>query len=104
MTQEQHVCVLMTDGRFVDFPGRRRILGSQYIDADGSVCVRLDFLNGETRTFKIPEEMLLRCAGEGAEHVLRSAASAERDVGGAVDAVDRRMAQMKSLTWAKRQS
>ena len=59
--------VKMDDGRIVDFPGKRQLQKSYSITADGKVQVRLDFRNGETRLFTIPEELLLQFAGHGAE-------------------------------------
>jgi hypothetical protein len=94
MTYPDSECVLMRDGRFVDFPTGRKILSSQYIDVDGAVCVRLDFLNGETRTFKVRADMLLRFAAEGAEHLLRASALGERDIDTVVTLVDQRISQL----------
>ena len=55
--------VKMDDGRIVDFPGKRQILKSSVIDEQsGTVAVRLDFRNGETRLFTIPGELLLQFA------------------------------------------
>lgn len=89
----------MSDGRFVDFPARRRILSSQYVDAEGSVCIRLDFANGETRTFKVRDDMLLRFAAEGAEHMLRTSASVAQDMQAVVSAVDHRIARLNQGQW-----
>ena len=63
--------VKMDDGRIVDFPGKRQILKSSVIDeAAGTVAVRLDFRNGETRLFTVPSALLLQFAAHGAEQKL----------------------------------
>jgi len=46
--------VEMTDGRQVEFAGKRRLVKNADISADGfDVEVTLDFINGETRAFKL---------------------------------------------------
>lgn len=63
--------VKMDDGRVVDFPGKRQILKSSVIDEQaGTVAVRLDFRNGETRLFTLPSALLLQFAAHGAEQKL----------------------------------
>ena len=46
--------VTMLDGRVVDFPGKRKLQKTYTIGEDGTVVVKLDFINGETRIFTIP--------------------------------------------------
>jgi hypothetical protein len=99
MTYSYPTRVAMSDGRFVDFPARRRVLGSQYVDADGVVCVRLDFGNGETRTFKVRDDMLLKFAAAGAERALRACAVKKRDPEAVVRAVDERISQLDQGRW-----
>jgi len=62
--------VKMDDERIVDFPGKRQLQKSSTITADGKVEVRLDFRNGETRLFTIPDALLLQFAAHGAEQKL----------------------------------
>src|SRR5258707_602566 len=70
--------VKMTDGRSVEFAGKRRLLKETLLDeskitADsngvmigkGAVAIRLDFRNGETRTFPLSLKMLAKYAGHG---------------------------------------
>ena len=45
------VSVEMTDGKIVEFPGKRKMQLEVNIDAEGFLDVRADFLNGETRSF-----------------------------------------------------
>lgn len=62
--------VTMDDGRVVDFPGKRKLQKTSTISADGVVTVRMDFLNGETRTFTVPASLVARFAAHGAEQKL----------------------------------
>lgn len=72
---------------------------SRYVDADGVVCVRLDFANGETRTFRVRDDMLLKFAAAGAEHTLRTCAAKKRDIESVVSAVDARISQLDQGRW-----
>lgn len=61
------VKVKLVDGREVEFAGKRKMLKEALIDrSDGSVAIRLDFRNGDTRTYPIPSALLLEFAGHGA--------------------------------------
>ncbi len=74
------VAVTMTDGRQVNFAGKRKVNKETVIDASkiesdgnvvqmsaGAVSIRMDFRNGETRLIALPLSMLARFAGHGAE-------------------------------------
>ena len=54
----------MTDGRKVDFAGKRKMLKDIVVEGNG-VSVRFDFRSGETRTFAVPKQHLLYSAGHG---------------------------------------
>lgn len=77
-----YTTVKMSDGREVQFPGKRKvqketIINESLIELDeaagiiqlqrGAVAVRMDFLNGETRTLPLSLSLLARFAGHGAE-------------------------------------
>lgn len=79
--------VTMTDGREVEFVGKRKLLKETIIEGD-TVSVRLDFLNGETRTFVCPPELLLKAAGHGLEQKLGDETAGVTDVDDQVMAVD----------------
>src|SRR5688572_30727301 len=53
--------VLMTDGRTVEFVGKRKMLKETIIEGS-RVSIRLDFRNGETRLWAIPDVLLLKAA------------------------------------------
>lgn len=57
--------VVMTDGREVEFTGAKKRMDKEIILGADSVAVRFDFKNGETRTFTVPNELLLLAAGHG---------------------------------------
>src|SRR5690606_25326546 len=72
--------VKMEDGREVGFAGKRRVNKETLIDESklqidgdmitlqqGAVSVRMDFRNGQTRTFPIPVSLFAKFAGHGAE-------------------------------------
>jgi len=69
-TETQVETVTMTDGRIVDFAGKRKLLKESSVNADGKVQVRLDFRNGETRLFTLPDALLNKFAAHGAEQKL----------------------------------
>ena len=72
--------VQMTDGRTVVFKGKRKVLKETIIDTSkivvegdvaqfqaGAVKVRMDFINGETRSLEIPLALMAKFAGHGGE-------------------------------------
>lgn len=60
----------MDDDRVVDFPGKRVLQKESFITPEGEVKVRLDWRNGETRTFTIPTALMAKFAAHGAEQKL----------------------------------
>lgn len=97
--------VTMTDGRIVDFAGKRKLLKESLINADGKVQVRLDFRNGETRLFTIPDAMTAKFAAHGAEQKLGDEIAGLEDVGDCVLAVDELIDRLYSGEWgAKREA
>lgn len=71
--------VLMSDGRKVDFVGKRKMLKETIIEGT-AVAVQLDFRNGETRKFSIPDSLLLKAAGHGWEQKLGDQTAGTEDV------------------------
>ena len=79
-SKTEYTSVTMTDGRVVEFPGKRKVLKDTIIDhskvetADGvvqlqtgAISIRMDFRNGETRTLPLPLSLLAQFAGHGGE-------------------------------------
>lgn len=91
--------VSMKDGRLVDFAGKRKLLKDTFIEGS-DVTIRLDFRNGETRTFKIPQELMLKFAGHGAEQKLGDEIAGVDDVEDCVLAVDDLMTRLDNKEWS----
>lgn len=90
--------VTLSDGREVEFVGKRKMLKRTEIDGS-TVKTVLDFRNGETRTFVIPEALLLQFAGHGAEQKLGDETAGEEDVDDMVLAVDALIERLQRGEW-----
>ena len=90
--------VTMNDGRVVDFVGKRRLLKESFM-TDGRVQVRLDFVNGETRTFTLPDSLLEKFAAHGAEQKLGDEIAGVEDVEDAVLAIDELIDRLYNGEW-----
>lgn len=77
-----YTTVKMEDGRDVQFAGKRKMNKETLIDSGrveldeaagilqvqkGAISIRMDFLNGSTRTFELPLALVAKFAGHGAE-------------------------------------
>ena len=91
--------VPMTDGRVVDFAGKRKLLKESSVTAEGSVAVRLDFRNGETRTFTLPANMTAKFAAHGAEQKLGDEIAGLDDIEDAVLAMDDLIDRLYNGEW-----
>lgn len=92
--------VTMDDGRVVEFTGKRKLLKSSQVDvASGKVQTRLDFINGETRLFTIPDSLLAKFAAHGAEQKLGDEIAGVEDVEDAVLAIDDLMDRLNKGEW-----
>jgi hypothetical protein len=91
--------VTLADGRTVDFVGKRKMLKETLIDGD-SVAIRIDFRNGETRTFPLSPDLLLRFAGHGAEQKYGDETAGETDVDDMVLAVDALHERLSKGEWS----
>jgi G:T/U-mismatch repair DNA glycosylase len=88
----------MKDGRKVEFPGKRQLLKESFEDG-GKVAVRLDFRNGETRTFVLPDTLLYKFAAHGAEQKLGDETAGLKDLDDAVMAVDKLIERLNTGEW-----
>ena len=104
--------VKMSDGREVGFVGKRKMAketlideGKIIIDGDtitmqaGAVGVRLDFRNGETRTFYPPLGLYARSVGHGDEQKLGDETAGEEKVEDMVIAVDDLIGRLAKGEW-----
>ena len=97
--------VVMQDGRAVDFAGKRKLLKESIVGDDGSVQVRLDFRNGETRLFTVPQPLTARFAAHGAEQKLGDEIAGTEDVEDCVLAIDNLIDRLYNGEWCvKRES
>lgn len=100
--------VKMDDGRVVDFPGKRKLQKDSIFNPDGSVAVRLDFRNGETRLCTLAPDMILRFAAHGAEQKLgdqiaglKGKDGGEADIDDCVFAIDELMDRLAKGEWSQ---
>lgn len=122
-TKTEYTPVVMTDGRTVQFAGKRKVMKETLIDdgkfeidegagiaqaAAGGVSIRMDFRNGETRTIPLPLSLLLRFAGHGAEQKfgdeLASPADKPLSEEDMVIAIDELNAQIQKGVWGAARS
>jgi hypothetical protein len=94
-----YTTVTMDDGRIVDFAGKRKMLKESILNADGSVDVRLDFVNGESRTFALPSNLMQKFAAHGAEQKLGDEIAGVVDVDDCVLAVDELVERLQKGEW-----
>lgn len=91
--------VKMSDGRIVDFPGKKRLQKDSFIGDDGSVSVRCDFRNGETLDIKLMQSMLAKYAAHGAEQKLGDEIAGVEDLDDAVLAVSDLIDRLNKGEW-----
>lgn len=95
--------VTMQDGRKVDFVGKRKLVKeSLFSDDGGHPSIRLDFRNGETRTFQITAELLHKFAAHGAEQKLGDETAGLEDVDDMTLAVDELIDRLNKGEWSQR--
>ena len=91
--------VTMLNGEVVDFPGTRKLLKSSFLTDDGKVGVKLQFRNGEARSFVIPDSLLLKFAAHGAEQKFGDEIAGIADLDDAVTAVDNLNDRIQAGNW-----
>lgn len=72
--------VTMEDARVVEFVGKRKLLKESLFPEGSNPAVRLDFRNGRTITFVIPDTLLAKAAAHGMEQKLGDETAGEDDV------------------------
>jgi len=95
--------VTMTDGRKVEFAGKRQMLKETSVE-HGKASVRFDFRNGETRTFHVPHDSLAQYAAHGASQKIGDETSGAENVDDMVVAVDEIIARLEKGEWNVRKS
>ena len=92
--------VTMQDGRIVEFAGKRKLLKESLQSPEGKVQVRLDFRNGETRLFTLPDNLLAKFAAHGAEQKLGDEIAGLADVDDCVIAIDELIDRLYNGEWS----
>lgn len=93
--------IAMLDGRVVDFPGKRRLQKTSITAPDGSLQVRMDFENGESRLLTLAPDMIAQYALHGAEQKLGDEISGITGIDDCVEAVDQLMDRLNKGDWTK---
>ena len=91
--------VTMQDGSIVEFAGKRKLLKSSSVSADGKVSVKMDFRNGPTRVFTVPDTLLAKFAAHGAEQKLGDEIAGLDDIDDCVLAVDDLIDRLYNGEW-----
>lgn len=104
MAETTYETVKMSDGRAVDFPGKRQLIKTSTIDGQ-DLRVQLDFRNGETRLFTLPANLISQFALHGAEQKLGDEIAGVKDLDDAVLAIDELIDRLYNGEWgAKRET
>jgi hypothetical protein len=96
-----YTTVAMDDGRTVDFAGKRKMIKeTTFNETTDVISVRLDFVNGETRTFTVPELLVAKFTAHGAEQKLGDEIAGLNDVDDCVLAIDSLMERLEGGNWS----
>lgn len=97
--------VKMADGTIVNFAGKRKMIKSSTISPEGEVVIRMDFSNGEYRTYNLVDTLLHRFAAHGAEQKIGDEIAGVEDVEDCVTAIDELLVRLEAGNWnVKRES
>lgn len=103
----QVTIVTMKDGRIVEFAGKRQLLKESIEVGDGTLQVRLDFVNGDTRLFTLPPGLVAKFALHGAEQKLgdeiaglKAEGGKEADIDDKVLAIDELIDRLYNGEWS----
>ena len=99
MAETKYVTVTMDDGRTVEFPETRRLIKTSAVNPDGSLTVRMDYVNGECRTFTLPSSLITQFALHGAEQKLGDAMAGIKDLEDAIEVVDQLILRLDKGEW-----
>lgn len=99
-SKTEYTSVTMTDGRVVQFAGKRKLVKEVLIGDEGA-AVRFDFVNGETRLFTLPQSLLLQFAAHGASQKIGDEAAGVTDVDDIVVAIDSVIDRLSKGDWGK---
>jgi len=93
--------VTMSDGRKVDFAGKRKMLKESIFNSDGSLAsVRLDFRNGQFINFEPPAALSAKAEGHGWEQKLGDETAGVDDVDDMYLAVEELAGRLQNGEWS----
>ena len=98
----EYTTVTMDDGRIVEFPGKRRMQKTEIEGTDGTLQVRMDFVNGETRILTLHEQLLSKFALHGASQKVGDEIAGLTDIDDAILAVDDLIEQLQAGEWSQK--
>ena len=95
------VVVKMNDGRDVTFVGKRKMLKDATTDTDGQAILRIDFLNGETRTVSLTpgDALYAKFAAHGLSQKVGDEAAGEEGVDDMVVSIDAILERLSKGEW-----
>ena len=91
--------VTMQDGTIVEFAGKRKLLKTSTVNAEGGVSVKMDFRNGQTRTFTVPAPLMAKFAAHGAEQKLGDEIAGLEDIDDCTLAIDELIDRLYNGEW-----
>src|ERR1700722_8848506 len=107
--------VEMSDGRKVEFAGKRKMLKAAVVNAagiaqdggilqfeEGALAIRLDFVNGVTRLFPLALSLIAQYATHGAEQKYGDQTAGTTDVDDMIEAVDDLHDHLSKGEWSTR--
>ena len=98
-TESKGKIVALEDGRTAEFAGSRKMQKESFTTNDGQIVVRFDFINGKTKSMRLPDSLLKKFAAHGALQKVGDAAAGEKDVDDMVEAVDSTIKQLEAGEW-----
>lgn len=102
--ETQYDAITMLDGRLVEFAGKRKMQKTAIFKEDGTIQVRLDFKNGESRLITLRGDMLAKFAAHGAEQKLGDEIAGLDDIEDCLIAIDDLKDRLDAGNWtAKRE-
>ncbi len=90
--------VTMLNGEVVEFAGKKRLIKTM-IEQNGKPGVKLQFRNGETRVFLVPDSLLLKFAAHGASQKFGDEIAGVEDLDDALLAVDELNDRIQKGEW-----
>ena len=93
--------VQMTDGRVVEFVGKRKMLKDAVFNEGELPAVRFDFRNGNTILFYVPEALAAQFQAHGAAQKIGDETAGEDDVDDMQLAVESIVERLNAGNWTK---